>query len=948
MAPHGIPLNTLKQCLEFLQWLHKGGGKHRLQEVSQTLYDRIKTHFDSKFVSVENVEKGLRPFLSAVSKFYERLCYKAEAGKYVTKSAEDISNALLDCHPKFFAAMYFLQYCVNNTFGTLGGGGWEKNYPGYENKPWLGRNDWGGDLQEYLRSKDPKDYGGIIPGGFGYEEVRYGHTDLNGYAQGTRMYVDLEKIVSKVEKYNFFRSVFVSSAIGDSANRNESTANAVSLVRTFCDIVLGEEGQEGGELIHALNDGLRQQVSSTENSICWKDLKDHCAQLRKKFDTFFEQNKRFDSIGQSTDLKNLHKEELATRAAHWMRTHLTKVRGNLSQIRTDEGVLGLQQTDLGEYFTNNLFPYGFIFKDRFMGSTREVDRLKQDWRTVIEELRRDRDGDLDKLNDILHGKNRESCPEDPKEVVPEKKVPVTPPKKPEVPPATEDTEAQNQGKKADGTPNQGKKSEGAQNQGKKAEGAQNQGKKSEGAQNQGKKSEGAQNQGKKSEGAQNQGKKSEGAQNQGKTSHGTPNQGSGQGGDTSSGPTVLKAPATTQPPGDTRAADQPEPTTEKGTQGAKGDTGRQEPAVTVDLASSQDTSSPVTTSVLTPTQGSVVSPKFSPPPAAPPSVPAPAGQPGGTVQGSPAGVTPSLQPVVSRVTVSTQTPSVSGSGTGSTGGQGTGRSGGQNVGQPTGAGSDHGLSSVRTTSDGTASGGGSGGSGSGDKVVPQSVPNVSKKQCKSDEYLVKDSGGNEMCFRNPQNPAPTKSYGPNLSPDFLKKLRKQEADVLKKAEEEEERRRQQYLQYYYPKTFHQIPTAVESSATMGLDGVDVSNESLYDPGLWWEQRYRNDWNYPKQLVEWTAKKEQEKFERNLEEAKQNVSKQLKDTWILQELRDDDLGHVVVPYIHTSMPLPYPEYPDPLAPKALSLSGSVIDSPPPETDDPVPGPGTLGGCVSVGA
>ncbi|GBE61900.1 ribosome binding protein [Babesia ovata] len=38
-----------------------------------------------------------------------------------------------------------------------------------------------------------------------------------------------------------------------------------------------------------------------------------------------------------------------------------------------------------------------------------------------------------------------------------------------------------------------------------------------------------------------------------------------------------------------------------------------------------------------------------------------------------------------------------------------------------------------------------------------------------------------------------------------------------------------------------------------------------------------------------------------------------------------------------MPLPDPEYPDPLAPKALSLSGSVIDSPPPETDDPVPPP-----------
>ncbi|GBE61999.1 ribosome binding protein, putative [Babesia ovata] len=602
MTKHGIPLNTLKQCLEFLQWLHKGGGKHRLQEVSQTLYDRIKTHFDSKFVSVENVEKGLRPFLSAVSKFYERLCYKAEAGKYVTKSAEDISNALLDCHPKFFAAMYFLQYCVNNTFGTLGGGGWEKNYPGYENKPWLGRNDWGGDLQEYLRSKDPKDYGGIIPGGFGKGEVRYGYSDTKGYAQGTRMYVDLEDIVSKTTYYNFFRSVFVSSAVAYSGVNKENTANALSLVRTFCDIVAGESDQDnGGELIRQLNEGLNRQVHSpTRKSICWKDLKDHCAKLMEKLRKLFNKEKRFDFTGQATKLLDLNKEELAGKAADWLRRSLTTVRGKLQQIRTDEGVLGLQQTDLGEYFTKHFFPYGFIFKDqtRFVKLDREVKLLMRDWRTVINDLKKRTGSDLDRLREILSGDKKEQCKE-------------PPPTKPEAPPA----------KDHEGTPNQGKKAEGAQNQGKKVEGAENQGKKSEGAQNQGEKSEGAQNQGKKVEGAQNQGKKGEGAQNQGKKAEGNQNQNNDQSKSSGSASGKSVAPATPDgkdggsglqgPKGNKGDAGPPGPPGGQSPQGPKGDRGQQGPP-----------------GPLTPDQGQSVQPQPPPIPPTPPSTPTLPASPG--------------------------------------------------------------------------------------------------------------------------------------------------------------------------------------------------------------------------------------------------------------------------------------------------------------------------------
>ncbi|GBE61917.1 Ribosome-binding protein 1, putative [Babesia ovata] len=412
MTGHGVPLDTLKQCLQFLMWLKNNGVKQG--EVAEYLHGRIKNHFNSPFLSVENVEKGLSPFLTAVSNFYERLCYKAEAGSYGGRDAEDIANALLDCVPKFLAAIYYLWYCVDPSFVSLGGGGWQKDWPGYGERSWHG--DWGGDLD----------------------------------------------------------SVFVSSVIGESAKRPENAANSLVLARTFCDIVLGETDKEtGGKLIEALNAGLRQQVGSRDKSICWKELHSHCTKLRKKFYRLFGE-KHFDFTGLSTDTGNLNKTELAKETANWIRQNVVNVRGHLNDIDTSDRV-----KHLGEYFTKNLFPYGFtIFNGtRFKMNPSDLQTLKKDWREVIEEFKKS-NGDLNTLREILSGTYTASCPP-------------PPPKKPEVPPA----------KKPEGNQDQGKKAEGAQNQGKKAEGAQNQGKKSEGAQNQGKKGEGAQNQGKKVEGS---------------------------------------------------------------------------------------------------------------------------------------------------------------------------------------------------------------------------------------------------------------------------------------------------------------------------------------------------------------------------------------------------------------------------------------------------------------
>ncbi|GBE62616.1 ribosome binding protein [Babesia ovata] len=459
MEAHGVPLGTLKQCLQFLQWLHQSAAKQG--EVAQSLYNRIQQYYTANYLKIDDVKKGLSPFLSAVSKFYERLCNDPAAGNYNDKSAEQICSALLECTPKFLAAIYFLEYCINNTFGSLGGGGWEKDFPGWEEDRWyFGYPQSGGDLQRYLRSTvDEGKYHnipGLLPGGFGKNEVQY-RTFWYSYYQGYSMAGDLANIVSK-GNYNYFRSVFVTSAVADTGTHRENTANALSLVRTFCDIVKNDTSKDGGSLKAALEAGLNKLA--TKKSICWDDLKKHCTQLRTKLGTLFNTQKRFDFTGQATETKNLNKDELARHTANWLRENLNQVRGKLQNINTDDSVLKMQQNQLGDYFTRNFFPYGFRFRERFHLSDSDVRALLGDLSSVINELKRGTDGDLDRLKDILNGTYRNSCPDAPKEVVAEKKVPVVPPKKPEVPPA----------KVPDGTPNQGKKSEGAQNQGKKSEG----------------------------------------------------------------------------------------------------------------------------------------------------------------------------------------------------------------------------------------------------------------------------------------------------------------------------------------------------------------------------------------------------------------------------------------------------------------------------------------------
>ncbi|CDR97125.1 hypothetical protein BBBOND_0310280 [Babesia bigemina] len=443
-----IQLNTLKECLQFLEWLRQDANMRA--QVATVLHGRIKNYYKGKNTE-HDIKQSLNHFLNNVSAFYTRLCYNPDAGKYRNQNPNDIVNTLLECLPKFLAAMYYLWYCVNPTFDKLGGGGWKHDWPG-GSASWAG--DYGGDLDKYLQAQSNETkYGGMMPGGFAYGDIKY--NKASGYYQGYNMAVGLENILNKYRNmHNFFSDIFVTSTLSTAGIHKVNAGNAVALVGTFCGIVKQKD------------ESFRNNVESPGKPICWQDLIKHCAHLQRQFGRMFTK-KRFDHTGQSPESRKLNEAIFAKETANWFRINLDNVKRTLEGIKPYYG-------DLGGYFTHNLFPYGFTFfsDHRYTAQSKDVETLKNDWNTVIGELKKEGDG-LAKLKKILEGEYRVSCPvrPPPEPAVPSAKLPnspkqVIPENKSSPPTETKSTTTKAkspQGKKANGAPNQGTTGNGQQN-----------------------------------------------------------------------------------------------------------------------------------------------------------------------------------------------------------------------------------------------------------------------------------------------------------------------------------------------------------------------------------------------------------------------------------------------------------------------------------------------------
>ncbi|CDR97374.1 hypothetical protein BBBOND_0312770 [Babesia bigemina] len=456
MSRHGVSLETLKDCFRFLLGLRKD---KRVEEAARALHGRIKGNYKDSQHMGHQIVPELSAFLQNVLEFYQKLTsWDAAKNKTLNLgiiSPDDIVNALVECIPKFLAAMYYLWYNVDYAFDRVGGAKWRDDYKGVDTWRW----DWkgvrwryGGGLQKYLTAQTGNHTYDVIPGGFAT-----GESDLaydNGYSQGQDMTTDLRKILIK-NGNNIFRDILVILMLSTKSKVEiQNTGNAVALLRTFCHIVA-----DAGTKEEAL---IKNAVTPVGKCIEWSKLKRQCRWLKKEIQNFFKKE-AFSHTGHSLDIEKLNHAEFAKTTANWLRKHLLDVRENLGKINRVDYTSDMISHRF--FATKYVFPYGFIFGDTGYGTmSTEYKSLKPIWGQIIAVLSRgDVSGHLIKIKSILEGreckdvrtKNKSSKIKKPKIIKNTSSAgPVIPTTKFTKPDFTVDNN-----KIAVRTPNQGKKSE---------------------------------------------------------------------------------------------------------------------------------------------------------------------------------------------------------------------------------------------------------------------------------------------------------------------------------------------------------------------------------------------------------------------------------------------------------------------------------------------------------
>ncbi|CDR71875.1 hypothetical protein, conserved, partial [Babesia bigemina] len=428
----GIILTSLNDCFRFLYWLNKDGkGKEMHRELAGRLHDRLAKYYNNPDQS--KIESSLSTFLGHVDTFYKKLVNDhipeetLQSGASMSRDSEIrdadlLVDALLECLPKFLAAIYFLWYNVSYRFKKVGGSKWADLCPGAISASWFYKSS-GGDLDQYLISNRLDDYGGLIPGGFGSYELRYGWY-YSGYEQGYKMSSDLAKIFGK-DGGLLFRDVFATSVLYETYGiAKQNTANALALVNKFCEIV-GKEAKNnnGGTLKAKLDEEI---IKKRKCSINWESLKLHCEHLQQQLGKIFNEG-AFSFTGYGRGIEELKTTEFAQQTAEWLRNNLHEVMRKLDNIEVfrskydnfdmsayskNSYLLTQYYDDLGPHFTKNLFPYGFTFYSTTFGaSAAPYYNLRHDWESVIKTLSgSDENGGLKKLKTILDGEKCTPAP----------------------------------------------------------------------------------------------------------------------------------------------------------------------------------------------------------------------------------------------------------------------------------------------------------------------------------------------------------------------------------------------------------------------------------------------------------------------------------------------------------------------------------------------------------
>ncbi|CDR97244.1 hypothetical protein BBBOND_0311470 [Babesia bigemina] len=365
-AKNGIPpLNTLKDCLVFLEWLNSGKGPKKL--VVTSFVQKLKHYFPGMPGLKGPLQTEFFRFLENVSLIYKKLSSQQVTrwGTYTGKP-NDILDALLECTPKLLAALSFIQYHVDGAFSGVGGGDWASLSP------------MSGNFQTFLTSGN-----NIIEGGFDAGEL--------SSVQGGTLVEDLKKILNKDAAkgktgYDHHRNVIMTTL--EKQWNTFNTGNTALLVYAFCQLVTKTREPEGGAFKKALEKGHG-------NKICWQDLKNHCQHLHGHIEILTGAG--FSFTGMWIGPKNV--VHFAEKAGRWFRENLQKAASEMKGMIPHS--IHSQMTVLQSFAEDKLYPHGFIF-DGSNNSVRSKPRNLDDWNPIFQKFNQ-LDAMLTRLKDILDG-----------------------------------------------------------------------------------------------------------------------------------------------------------------------------------------------------------------------------------------------------------------------------------------------------------------------------------------------------------------------------------------------------------------------------------------------------------------------------------------------------------------------------------------------------------------
>ncbi|CDR97309.1 hypothetical protein BBBOND_0312120 [Babesia bigemina] len=371
MAKHGVKLDTLKDCFQFLQWLN--GPKGQTRNVITEFVQRLSPYYQFNTQLKGQLQVQYTKFLKNVSLLYKALSSNEHITRRTyTVKANDIVESLSEYVPKFLAALYYLQYRVDTEFGKVGGGDWASKSPN------------SGDFQKFLTTGND-----IIGGGFSAGELKN--------VKGSDLVKVLREILNKYGAkgkpvHDHFRNVMLTT-LGKSLDAG-NTGNAVFLLPFFCELVLEDSG--GTKYKPSMEKGIGPKT------ICWQDLTSHCVMLKETIDALMRAG--FSATGIAFRPKEDVK--FVTKAAEWFRENLLSTADVLKRMIPQS--IRSQLNELQSFANDKLYPHGFIFdgsKQRVWAKPNKLD----EWNPIFQKFLQ-LDEMLRKLKTILDGYNCGAAP----------------------------------------------------------------------------------------------------------------------------------------------------------------------------------------------------------------------------------------------------------------------------------------------------------------------------------------------------------------------------------------------------------------------------------------------------------------------------------------------------------------------------------------------------------